>query len=99
MVYARFKGEPKYGAMDILKGTQVGNLLYASLIPSTKLDELITFLNEAYALNPDVNFKIVEAGKEKILFTTENQRDQLPAFNLMALEFEALELELKLMNS
>lgn len=66
MVYAKHKDDRTYKAMDVSKGVQVSNLLYASLIPPANLQQTIEFIDGAAKDAPDFSFEIRETGTNKV---------------------------------
>lgn len=75
MVYGKYKDE-SYKAMSLAKMEQVSNLVYASLIPNTRIDEIEKYLQEASSQAPDWSFQIRVAGKGKVLRTIEPTTDK-----------------------
>lgn len=57
-LYAKLIGQPKFKAIDIEGGTQVNNLIYATMIPQEKLGALRELIKMESIDNPDVQFKI-----------------------------------------
>lgn len=55
-LYAKFEGQRQFKALDINRGIQVTNLIYATIVPSHNLDKLQTIIKE----NKEVEFKIVK---------------------------------------
>lgn len=55
-LYAKLKGQPKFKALDLSNGTQVNNLIYATMIPQENLGKIqdLIELNK----NNNVEFKI-----------------------------------------
>lgn len=75
MVYGKYKDE-NYKAMSLAKMEQVSNLVYASLIPNTRIDEIEKYLQEASDKNTNWSFQIRVAGKGKVLRTIEPTTDK-----------------------
>ena len=75
MVYGKYKNE-NYKAMDIREGKQVSNLMYATLIPSYKLEQLKTSLLETFGKEKEWAFQIRKAGTNQILFTLDANNDE-----------------------
>ena len=69
-IMGKRKGQSKFKALQMSKGVQVNNLLYATIFKSDKLEELKPMLNELATENKDWTFKIVKAGTSKILYQT-----------------------------
>lgn len=55
-LYAKFPFQNKYQALDLDEGTQVLNLIYATMIPEINLPKIKDIIKQ----NPDVKFKIVK---------------------------------------
>lgn len=70
LLYGKEQGSKKFSPVDISKGTLVKNLLYASLIPPDKFEQLkaMAETNVKYG----VQSYIKETGTNKILFRTNN---------------------------
>ena len=62
-VYAKFPGQSKYRPLDLAQGTQVNNLIHATIVPAEKLDKVkkLVELNNAFCLMQirDLNNNIV----------------------------------------
>jgi hypothetical protein len=54
-IYGKFKGERAFKAMDLGRGMQVGNLIYASLLTD---EEAARFLEREAPRNPDWTFEV-----------------------------------------
>jgi hypothetical protein len=55
-LYAKFEGQNKFKALDLSKGTQVINLIYATMIPEFNLGILKQIIKD----NSETQFKIVK---------------------------------------
>ena len=55
-LYAKFSFQNKFKALDLNAGTQVENLIYATMIPSENLGNI----KEIIKSNPEVKFKILK---------------------------------------
>lgn len=69
MVYCKFSDQSKFKAMDWSAGTQVGNLIYASLIPENELDKAKRIVADTAELNKSTAFQIRKAGSNKVIET------------------------------
>lgn len=59
-LYAKFIGQPKFKALDLSNGTQVNNLIYATMIPQENLGMLKELVKLESVDNPNVEFKIMK---------------------------------------
>ena len=71
MAYGKHKDDLVYKAMDVSEWQQVSNLVYASLIHPSKFNELKSALIKVKEKAPEWEFKIVDTGTKKELFSTE----------------------------
>lgn len=55
-LYAKFEGQNKFKALDLNKGTQVENLIYATMIPGENLGKIQNIIED----NSEIKFKIVK---------------------------------------
>jgi hypothetical protein len=55
-LYAKFEGQNKFKALDLSKGLQVENLIYATMIPSENLGKIDQIIKD----NTETEFKIVK---------------------------------------
>jgi hypothetical protein len=62
MLYSKAADQKAFVAMDIQNGTQVKNLMYASLVPAAKYDKLVAHVKAATKVAKGVIFQIREAG-------------------------------------
>lgn len=53
-LYAKFPEQSKYKPLDLATGTQVTNLIHATMIPEWKLK----WLEDMYTENPEISFKL-----------------------------------------
>lgn len=68
MIYAKKKGEKRFGAVNLASG-QIGvGLVYATLIPDQKLSVLKNRVQMLQHQNPDAAFQIRYAGTSKVLY-------------------------------
>lgn len=56
-LYAKFEGQNKFQALDLSKGTQVINLIHATMIPSYNVQKVAKMM---YELNPNLEWKITK---------------------------------------
>lgn len=55
-LYAKFEGQNQFKALDLSSGTQVNNLIRATIFNQEEIQKV----NEIIQENPEVKFKIVE---------------------------------------
>lgn len=55
-LYAKFSFQNKFKALDLANGTQVENLIYATMIPSENLGKIKKIIED----NSEIKFKIVK---------------------------------------
>lgn len=55
-LYAKFEGQKQFKPLDMAKGTQVTNLIYATMIPEFNLGILKQIIKD----NSETQFKIVK---------------------------------------
>lgn len=55
-LYAKFSFQNKFKALDLDKGTQVENLIYATIIPSENLGKVQKIIDD----NSEIQFKLVK---------------------------------------
>ena len=55
-LYAKFEGQNKFKALDLSKGSQVENLIYATMIPAENLGKIDQIIKD----NTETEFKIVK---------------------------------------
>ena len=55
-LYAKFEGQNKFKALDLSKGSQVENLIYATMIPEGNLGKIDQIIKD----NTETEFKIVK---------------------------------------
>ncbi len=67
IVMVKFSDNKNFKAMDIQKGVQVNNLMHATLIKRSKLDELVKQLEEIPLTEENITFKIVKAGTNQVI--------------------------------
>ena len=53
-LYAKFPEQNRYKPLDLATGTQVTNLIHATMIPEWKLK----WLEDMYTENPEISFKL-----------------------------------------
>jgi len=53
-IYAKFKGQKTFKALDLSKGNQVNNLIYATIIREEELEKVKKIIED----NSDVEFEI-----------------------------------------
>ena len=61
-LYAKFSGQSKFKAMDLFEGTQVDNLIYATIL---RQGEAIKVLQELQLAYPKAQFRIKEIITQK----------------------------------
>ena len=62
MLYAKGKGDTRFGAVDMANGAFPVPLMYATLVPEVKLETLM------HRMHPDTVFQVRYAGTAKVLF-------------------------------
>jgi hypothetical protein len=55
-LYAKFSFQNKFKALDLDKGTQVENLIYATMIPAENLGKIDQIIKD----NSEIQFKIIK---------------------------------------
>ena len=70
IAYTKFKGDKKFGAMDMSGGRQVGNLLYATLIPMGNKQKAIDILNKAKDAGEISEFELRVGGTNKVEYSS-----------------------------
>ena len=68
MLYAKGKGDTRFGAVDMANGAFPVPLMHATLVPEAKLDILKQRASLLQRMNPDITFQIRYAGTTKVLF-------------------------------
>lgn len=68
MLYAKEKGDRRFGAVDMAGGTFPVSLMYATLVPEAKLEILKQRASLLHRMNPDITFQIRYAGTAKVLY-------------------------------
>ena len=68
MLYAKEKGDRRFGAVDMAGGTFPVSLMYATLVPEAKLDILKQRASLLHRMNPDITFQVRYAGTKNVLF-------------------------------
>lgn len=81
IAYAKFKGDKKFGAMDMSEGRQVGNLMYASLIPIASKQKAINILNKSKEAGEIVEFELRIGGTNKVEYSSLKSNEK---FDLIA---------------
>lgn len=56
-LYVKFEGQNKFKALDLSKGTQVNNLIHATMIPACNVQKVAKMM---YELNPNLDWKITK---------------------------------------
>jgi hypothetical protein len=64
-VYAKFNGQSQFKPLDLSRGTQVTNLIYATLVPAENLERL----KEAINGQEDAKIEIREAETGKTIYS------------------------------
>ena len=64
-VYAKFNGQKQFKPLDLSQGTQVTNLMYATLVPAENLGKL----KEAIQGQDNAKIEIREAETGKTIFS------------------------------
>jgi hypothetical protein len=62
-VYAKFKGQSKFKPIDLSQGTQVTNLIHATIIPDFNLSKLIDSFNQPQEDGNVVEIRCIEDNK------------------------------------
>ncbi|MBC7642242.1 MAG: hypothetical protein H7174_07880, partial [Flavobacterium sp.] len=70
IAYAKFKGDKKFGAMDMSEGRQVGNLMYATLIPIASKQKAINILNKSKEAGEIEEFELRIGGTNKVEYSS-----------------------------
>jgi hypothetical protein len=65
MVYAKWKNSKRFGAVNLREGRIDVPLLYATIIPESHKQELITQVRELIKENPKLDFEIRYAGTQR----------------------------------
>ena len=68
MLYAKGKGDKRFGAVDMSSGAYPVGLMFATIVPEAKLDILKQRASLLHRMNPDIAFQIRYAGTGKVLF-------------------------------
>lgn len=68
MLYAKGKGDTRFGAVDMANGTFPVPLMYATLVPEAKLDILKQRAGLLHRMRPNTVFQVRYAGAPKVLF-------------------------------
>jgi hypothetical protein len=58
-IYGKLKGQRTFKAMDLSRGTQTGNLIFASLLTEAEAER---FMKNEAPRNPDWQFEVRNAG-------------------------------------
>lgn len=80
MLYTKVNGDKTYKATD-LKGNQVSNLVYASLINPSRYIEFIEAIRKTAMENPNTYFRVIETGNKKVWYDSENENHGLDKIN------------------
>ena len=68
MLYAKGKGDKRFGAVDMAGGTFPAPLMHAAIVPEAKLNILKQRASLLHRMNRNVTFQIRYAGTGKVLF-------------------------------
>ena len=68
MLYAKGKGDKRFGAVDMASRTFPVGLMYATIVPEAKLEVLKQRVSLLHRMNPCVTFQIRYAGTATVLF-------------------------------
>ena len=68
MLYAKARGDARFGAVDMAGRTFPVGLMYATIVPEAKLEVLKQRAALLHRMNPDITFQICYAGTAKVLF-------------------------------
>lgn len=69
ILYAKGADNKKFQAIGSLKKmTYAPNLLYAALIPESRLERLKEFCNHIFTMDNSVSLQIRKAGTNKVIF-------------------------------
>ena len=68
MLYAKGKGDTRFGAVDMANGAFPVPLMYATLVPEVKLETLKQRACLLHRMHPDTVFQVRYAGTAKVLF-------------------------------
>ncbi len=72
MLYTKIAGDKTYKATD-LKGNQVSNLAYASLISPNRYIDFIEAVRKTANENPNTYFRVIETGNKKVWYDSESE--------------------------
>lgn len=70
MLYAKEKGDKRFGAVDMASHTFPVGLMYATIVPEAKLEVLKQRASMLHKMNPRITFQIRYAGTATVLFQT-----------------------------
>ena len=68
MLYAKGKGDARFGAVDMANGAFPVPLMHATLVPEAKLEILKQRADLLHRMHPDTVFQVRYAGASKVLF-------------------------------
>ena len=68
MLYAKGKGDKRFGAVDMASQTFPVSLMYATIVPEAKLEVLKQRASLLHRMNPCVTFHIRYSGTATLLF-------------------------------
>ena len=68
MLYAKGKGDTRFGAVDLANGAFPVPLMHATLVPEAKLDILKQRASLLHRMHPDTVVQIRYAGASKVLY-------------------------------
>jgi len=72
MLYAKEKGDKRFGAVDMASGTFPVPLIFATIVPEAEMERLKQQASLLHRMNPDITFQIRYAGAAKVLFQTDD---------------------------
>ena len=70
MLYAKGKGDKRFGAVDMSSGTFPVPLIFATIVPEAEMERFKQQASLLHLMNPDIIFQIRYAGAAKVLFQT-----------------------------
>lgn len=68
MLYAKEKGDKRFGAVDMASHTFPVGLMYATIVPEAELGVLKQRASMLHQMNPHITFQIRYAGTATVLF-------------------------------
>ena len=68
MLYAKGKGDKRFGAVDMSSGTFPVPLIFATIVPEAEMERFKQQASLLHRMNPDIIFQIRYAGTAKVLF-------------------------------